>query len=115
MLLIMPTIEDYKQAIRPMFLESPPRREVNMISIVRAIAYYFHLPESEIVQEDLLAALRETPGAFPRYRQRGSGYVAWVFVKQSGDQTTGKTGPAAKKARQYRDKPLAESLKLKRS
>lgn len=97
-----------QEAIDKIFASAPPRKELTLDKIRSTVATYFYVDEKEIGEAELTAALRNTDFAIPRPRTRGSAHIAWFFVKKQSVQQV----KAIKKPK-YKNKPLADSLKMK--
>ncbi len=106
--------EELTRAIVRIFAHQPPKRRIPTEKVRSAVAIYLGVLEDDILLSDLIGVLRESDFAIPFLMLRGNTSISWTFMPRS-NSTGESVAPARKrtKRRQYKEKPLAESYKLK--
>lgn len=107
----MISIDQLRQAVETLFSLNPPKKQLTTEFIANCIKEYLQLTDAPALS-DVITALRQVEHCVPRpmLRQKGKliPEIRWVFVAAP------KAKPEKKaKARNYTDKPIAKSLRLK--
>lgn len=106
--------EELTRAIVRIFAHQPPKRRVPTEKVRSAVAIYLGVSEDDIPTSDLIAVLREADFAVPFLMLRGNTTISWTFMPrpQSNSEPVPPSRKRAKR-KQYKERPLAESYKLK--
>jgi hypothetical protein len=106
--------EELTSAIVRIFAHQPPKQRVSTEKVRLAVAIFLGVPETDIPISDLIAVLREVDFAVPFLMLRGNTSISWTFMPRP-NSTGESVSPTRKRAKrkQYKEKPLAESYKLK--
>lgn len=102
------------RAIVRIFAHQPPKRRIPTEKVRSAVAIYLGVSETDIPISDLIAVLRETDFAVPFLMLRGNTSISWTFMPRPQPNCE-PVSPSRKRAKrkQYKEKPVAESYKLK--
>ncbi len=110
----MYNVNQLQEALGRIFGERPPRKALTIQKISFVVADFYGCSTEDFTISELKAALRELPFAVPQTKLRGSDHVNWFFVKRDREAAA-PAERSVKKTRRYKDKPLADSQKLKGS
>jgi hypothetical protein len=106
--------EELTRAIARIFAHHQSKRRITTEKVRLAVAIFLGVPEADIPITELIAVLREADFAIPFVMLRGNTSISWTFMPRP-DSTGEAVSPSRKrtKRKQYKEKPVAESYKLK--
>jgi hypothetical protein len=108
----MITKDDITCALHDLFSASIPRRPLPLSKVKAVVALYLNLQPANISDGIMIEALRGYPFVSPYVRTRGEANIDWTFTLPV--PTDNNRGIKKRKTRQYKDKPVADSLHLKK-